>query len=215
VFAMPNILLTHHSFVIPRVAVLHDAGVPTFLHNTNAVCEYVGVATALCLALRCTSRDSRTIATDMCLPLLAPLPLLARCDCQGALLAVGRTSFCGGCDGCCDDSTDAHHRVAHPQASDSWRFGADDVLKAKEFVATLNVHGGYVGWSPEDTVLEVHIDLTGVGCDGSAVSVCVRVCLCVCLCALTASSDRARVSVSVLRAGRSPASCRCCPTASS
>jgi hypothetical protein len=39
VFDMPSILFAHHSFIIPRVATLHDAGVPTFFHNANADCS--------------------------------------------------------------------------------------------------------------------------------------------------------------------------------
>jgi hypothetical protein len=41
VFSTTNTLLSHHSFVIPRVVALHDAGVPTFLHNSNQACGYV------------------------------------------------------------------------------------------------------------------------------------------------------------------------------
>lgn len=38
VFDMTNTLLTHYTFQIPRVAALHDVGVPTFLQLSNEKC---------------------------------------------------------------------------------------------------------------------------------------------------------------------------------
>jgi hypothetical protein len=35
VFSLPNSLLSSHSFVLPRVAMLQSAGVQAFLHNSN------------------------------------------------------------------------------------------------------------------------------------------------------------------------------------